>query len=302
VLPCRLESAANNEVFVHENQSPEKVPAQPLASTVDAEIAFLADTPRRPVFHDYPSPDDFLPLEQHLVTITALHGKQRTLSLAHHGITTIQDQTIDPQAASSKDRTAYLRQLEEIVRKAVGATRVTALGNGVVRRSERAPRHRADGTTVLGRFAHSDFTRSAAGSSLWVEQMLSSQGADQHSSSRFAIYNVWQSLTEPPQDTPLAFCDPATVAPGDFAGCDQVLENPEQGTIRYELNILRYRPAQHWFYFPDLRRDELLIFTGYDSDSAQPQGIAHAAFTDPSCPAEAPARESFDERLIAFFD
>ena len=92
------------------------------------------------------------------------------------------------------------------------------------------------------------------------------------------------------------------MAPDDVVGCDQVISTGDGNTIRFELSLYHHNPGQRWFYFPDLHPDELLVFTGHDSDPARPQGVAHAAFTDPSCPAGVPPRESIDERLIAFFD
>ena len=135
-----------------------------------------------------------------------------------------------------------------------------------------------------------------------MEHLLPAGEARERLTRRYAIYNVWRCLTEPPQDTPLAFCEPASVLPDDVVGCDQVIAASNGSTIRFELSVYHYNPGQRWFYFPNLRRDDLLVFTGYDSDSARPQGVAHAAFTDPSCPEGVPPRESIDERLIAFFE
>ena len=269
---------------------------------IEAEIAFLAPCERRPIFHDMPSDKDFLPLKQHIVPISAIHGERTTFALDRHGIEIVYRTGQLEYQPTGEGRVAYLRALEEIVAKTTGAVKVVALGNGVVRRSERSVRHRHDGTTVLGRFAHCDFSPSAAGSRFWVEHLLSRGEAQQRLARRYAIYNVWRCLTDPPQDTPLAFCEPATVLPEDVIGCDQVISASNGGTIRFELSLYHYNPVQHWFYFPNLGQDDLLVFTGYDSDPARPQGVVHAAFTDPSCPKDVRPRESIDERLIAFFD
>jgi hypothetical protein len=269
---------------------------------VEAEIAFLASCERRPVFHDVPSDKDFLPLEQHTIPIRAVHDERMTFTLDRHGIEIVHRTGLLEYQPAGEGRTAYLRALEEIVARASGAARVVALGNGVIRRSERSARHRRDGTTVLGRFAHCDFSSAAAGSRFWVEHLLPADEARERLTRRYAIYNVWRCLTDPPQDTPLAFCEPASLAPADIVGCDQVIAAGDGRTTRFELSLYHHNPGQRWFYFPDLSRDELLVFTGYDSDAAQPQGVAHAAFTDPSCPEGVRPRESIDERLIAFFE
>jgi hypothetical protein len=269
--------------------------------TVEAEIGFLGDCRRRPIFHDEPSDDDFLPLEQHRVSITALRDGRKSYRLGLHGIEVVRGLGTDVDPSGPTHGT-YLRALEQMIRTLTGASRVVALGNGVIRRSERAQGYRCDETTVLGRFAHCDFSPRASGSSLWVENMLLATEARERLTRRYAIYNVWQSLSEPPQDTPLAFCDPESIATDDAVGCDQVIRTDAGKKIAYELTLYRYSDRQRWFYFPDIERNELLIFTGFDSDAARPQGVPHAAFTDPYCPADAAPRESFDERLIAFFD
>ncbi|WP_269751254.1 CmcJ/NvfI family oxidoreductase [Acuticoccus mangrovi] len=269
---------------------------------IEAEIAFLAPCDRRPIFHDKPSDEDFLPLIQHSVPIRAVHDERTAFTLDRHGVEIVHRADLPAYQSAGDGRTAYLRALEDVVTRTTGATEAMALGNGVVRRSERSTRHRRDGTTVLGRFAHCDFSPAAAGSRFWVEHLLPAEEARQRLTRRYAIYNVWRCLTDPPQDTPLAFCEPASMAPADVVGCDQMISTDDGSTICFELSLYHYSPAQRWFYFPDLRRGDLLIFTGCDSDRARPQGIAHAAFTDPSCPDDVPARESIDERVIAFFD
>jgi hypothetical protein len=270
-------------------------------AAIEAEIAFLAPCARRPVLHATPSDGDFLPLEKHVVSINAIHGERANFRLGRDGVEIVPGRAVPRYRPSETGRAAYLGALEQSVAQLTGASQVVALGNGVIRRSERSGRHGRDGTTVLGRFAHCDFSRAAAGSRSWVEHLLPAAEAAPRLAGRYAIYNVWQCLTDPPQDTPLAFCDPATVAQADVVGCDQVIPTADASATRFELSLYRHNPRQRWFYFPNLRPEELLVFTGYDSDPARPQGIAHAAFTDASCPPGAPPRESIDERLIAFF-
>ena len=170
---------------------------------VEAEIAFLAPCKRRPVFHDIPSDKDFLPLTQHIVPISAVHDERTRFTLDRDGIEIVQRACPLEYQPAGEGRIAYLRALEEFVASTTGAVKVVALGNGVVRRSERSVRHRRDGTTVLGRFAHCDFSPSDAGSRFWVEHLLSGREAQVRLARRYAIYNVWQCLTDPPQDTPL---------------------------------------------------------------------------------------------------
>ena len=77
------------------------------------------------------------------------------------------------------------------------------------------------------------------------------------------------------------------------------LEDEASDSVWYMVAI---NPAHRWVYFPDLHRDELLLFRGYDSDPARSRRVPHTAFDDPSGGDDAPPRESIDIRCVAFFD
>jgi hypothetical protein len=70
----------------------------------------------------------------------------------------------------------------------------------------------------------------------------------------------------------------------------------------------QYRLASHtkhkhaWYYFPHMTKDEVLIFTQFDSDaSASARFCFHTAFDDPTVDPALPQRESVECRVIAFF-
>ena len=55
--------------------------------------------------------------------------------------------------------------------------------------------------------------------------------------------------------------------------------------------------------WPQIERDEALVFKVFDSDTGKPSRFtAHSAFDDPATPAGAPPRESIETRTFAFFD
>jgi hypothetical protein len=68
------------------------------------------------------------------------------------------------------------------------------------------------------------------------------------------------------------------------------------------MSTFQYNAGHRWCYFSDMTRDEVLVFKAFDSDPSRASGVPHVAFTDPTCPPDAPARESIDARFIAFFD
>ena len=267
-----------------------------------AAIGFLAPFGRKPVFHDGCDAADYLPLETHEVCIADARPDAASCSLEQQGFVIARRASAVTDFLAPAGRQQYLREVELLISDLTGCTKAVALANGVIRRSERAAGHRRDGTTVPGRFAHCDFSPNPAGSRFWVERLLDPDEARSRLARRFALYNVWRSLSAPPQDTPLALCDARSVASIDAVGCDQILCRPDGRRIEFELSVFRYNPAQRWCYFPDMGVDEVLVFRGFDSDPRHNGGVPHAAFDAPDCAAGTHARESIDERVIAFFD
>jgi len=270
-------------------------------SYVEGSIRFLGRCQGKPIFFGRQRELDNLPLETRTVRIENMRSLLHVTVLDREGFVLVRSPSAVCDFFESAGRVEYLRECEALVRRLTGAVEAIALGNGVIRRSERSPRFREHGTTVPGRFAHCDFSDSPDGSSRWVEQMLPPQEARFRLGRRFAIYNVWRALSDPPQDAPLAVCDARSVRAQDCVRADQVidpLDGPEQ---RIENTVFRYSPSQRWCFFPDMTREEAIVFKGFDSDSSRAGGIAHAAFDDPDCSSQTPPRESIDERVIAFF-
>jgi hypothetical protein len=265
-------------------------------------MQFLGPVVGKPIFHGRQRELDNLPLREQHVHIEDARSQAGAFLLDVHGFQLARHRTsvvdfLDPLQVN----TTYRNELQALICALTGADWAIALSSSVVRRSERAARHTLDGTTVLGRFAHCDYSSNAAGSRFWAEQMLSEAQLDECLRSRFAIYNVWRVLSDPPQDTPLSVCDVRTVRPDDRIFCDCVIDPPDEPEIRFENSLFRYDPGQRWYFFSDMHRDEVLIFKGFDSDVGRTAGVPHCAFDDPDCPHDAPARESIDERVLACF-
>ncbi len=273
-----------------------------MGRVVNARLQFAGSCTGKPVFHGRQRELDVLPLEAHRVGIEDLRDDEGGTSLAVEGFVLGPHETamadfLDPE----ERRQIYLPELERLVLHLTGAAKTIALGSSVVRRSERSSEFAAPGTTVLGRFVHSDYSPNPEGSRYWLDRILPAEEAVHRADRRYAIYNVWRVLSEPPQDAPLALCDLRSLNAGDRVCCDCVndpIDAPEQ---RFELSLYRFNPAQRWVYFSNMTRAEALVFKGFDTEGAWSGGVPHAAFDDPGCPPGAPARESIDERVIAFF-
>jgi hypothetical protein len=65
---------------------------------------------------------------------------------------------------------------------------------------------------------------------------------------------------------------------------------------------MAYNPAHDWYYFPEMTRDEALVFKCYDSlTDGRARYTAHSAFEHPDTPPAAPERESIEMRTFAFY-
>ena len=68
-----------------------------------------------------------------------------------------------------------------------------------------------------------------------------------------------------------------------------------------ENSMFRYSPRHRWYYYPDSRNDETLVWCGYDSDPTYPRSKPHAAFKDPSVN-DPPPSDQRPWRGYAFFE
>ena len=270
---------------------------------VQSEISYLGPCTGKPIFYGRQRELNNLPLQPHAVTIEDIRPLQGQVSLDREGFvlwdhtSTVTD-FFDP----AQVRSIYMREIEVLLADITGAAKVVASAGGVLRRSERSPGFGKDGSTTPARFAHCDYSGNPAGSHFWIDRMLPPEEAEARAGRRFAIYNLWRAISDPPQDAPLAVCDARTVAPADVVCSDCVIDPPDAPELRFENSVFRHSPRHRWCYFSGMTPDEVLVFKGFDSDPDRATGVPHAAFTDPSCPEDAAPRASIDVRAFAFFD
>lgn len=124
--------------------------------------------------------------------------------------------------------------------------------------------------------------------------------------SRVITLQFWRNIGPQEMDYPLAFCDAQTVPRERLlamrlervAGADS------------DFDFMSMLPpgdgdAFAWYTFPDMTKDEVVLFRAFDSDrvkSGAPFWTPHTAFRDPNLPDGAPERESLEMRAICLFD
>lgn len=211
--------------------------------------------------------------------------------------------------------TIYPAEADAIVKQLTGADRVTSRGwmirtsGGLEKRKVANYRH-TGGVQPPAAEAHVDFTHETAermAAQVYAEEF---PGAPPYS--RFIASSLWRAFSPPPQDWPLALCDGATV--GRDEGTTNALfivdEIPDRETMLAPLPgeseaitaaIFHYNPDHRWWYFSNMRPDEVILLKFHDSDPGKACRVPHTAFHDPTFP-DAHPRESIEFRTFAFFE
>jgi hypothetical protein len=195
----------------------------------------------------------------------------------------------------------YGEEMRDLLRDVTGAARVIMLGGAKKRYGEGATDRLA---TLLNakpaRYPHADNTDvSAAGLIELFGTFVDDLDLDGYP--RRALYNMWRAVSPPPQDVPLAVCDARSVARRDEVTVRAVTMEQEVGEISHDTTGYLYNPAHRWCYYPDMTRDEVLIFKAHDTDSGRARRVPHTAFTDPTWPGGVATRASVEMRGLALF-
>lgn len=197
----------------------------------------------------------------------------------------------------------YVKEIEEWLKELTGADKVIAFGP-TLRQTEPQP-----GTHYQppGRDVHIDYKDDR--SHRMAKTFITGSDEPDFQYSRFQCINLWRAISPPPQDWPLAICDAQSVAPDEgtqnlMIRVDKLPELDKLGPIDNEDSLpaaylFTYKQGHRWYYFSDMKPNELLLFKLYDS--ANPHGrCPHAAFLDEGREGAIP-RESVELRTILYF-
>jgi hypothetical protein len=189
----------------------------------------------------------------------------------------------------------YIPSCVELVKQLTGARMALPIYAPMQRRVD-FEKHR--GAVPTAGFVHIDQTREIA--QAFAAHTAEASGV---TFKRAAIYNVWKSMTPPPQDFPLAVSDLRSIPVADHVPGETVeyLGEKEDKLVSPYI-LLSPSARQVYYYFPDMTPDESLVFIGVDLDPAKPLGCAHSAFRDASANTAAVPRASIETRVLAIFE
>lgn len=267
-------------------------------STVEAVINYVVDTGEKVV--NIPSTAEggksshIGQYEEKTVSVADARDLVPDLSLDREGFALVRHETTvtdfyDPGQITD----IYNPEIEALIKQETGAKDVVVFDH-TLRAGDDAIRKEKKVREPVQR-AHNDYTiRSGP---MRVRDWFGEEEAKPLLERRFAIINVWRSISGAIETMPLTICDARSVAQSDLVPAERRAKERIGETYRLAHN------ADHkWFYFPLMQKNEAMLIKSYDSeDDGRARFTPHTAFADPATPPDAKPRQSIETRVFAFF-
>lgn len=224
--------------------------------------------------------------------------------------TAVSDWEVDPSRppAESQVARAYFPEIETLIR-----TRLLP-GEAIAVHQPSPPLRRGRGTSTpqYGDGVHQDFGLTPDDFQEALEA-FSTPEVGRFWRERFEhpavaglmVIDFWRTtnMTAPLKHMPLAVCDPNTVDMADLVPSGLVGFAPS-GRPTNQLS-LRFNAGQGWWYYPDMRPDEVLAFKLFEYFKHETRPVLrscfHSAFKDPGAPHDAEPRQSCEHRVSVIF-
>ena len=151
----------------------------------------------------------------------------------------------------------YDPEVAELIRKHSGASEVLVFDHTIRVGDDKV--QQATGARPPVKGVHNDYTEKSAPRRL--REIVGDAEAERRFRKRWAIIQVWRPIRGTVMIDPLGICDGRTI--------------PEKGFIlvqrRYkdrtgEVYHIAYNPEHVWYYFPQMERNEALVFKVFDTD------------------------------------
>ncbi len=230
---------------------------------------------------------------EHKMTIYNARAIADRLSLEREGFIFVNHETrMNNFYDEAEVRELYYRETEELVKKTSGAKRVVVFDH-TLRSADPATREEKQISGPV-RNAHNDYTDWSGPQR--VRDLLPDE-AEELLKRRFAIVQTWRPINKPVQREPLAIADARSIGTREMVTTARIYPDRVGETAHMTFN-----PDHVWYYFPNMQRNEAIVFKTFDSArDGRARWTAHCAFDDPTSRSEAPPRESIEMRTLAFF-
>jgi hypothetical protein len=259
-----------------------------------AMIAYAGRSLPRPRYYANDHSRDVLDITLIEMAVTDARARPPTLDDAGFTLIAHRSAVVDFADRVAVEAT-YRPEIAALMRQLSGADLVLINSPGILRFSERSPQSGVLDNSRPARFAHVDVSDATAAV---LAQRAAPPGRPL---TRFVHYNIWRALSAPPQDVPLALCDARSVAAADLIAADAVFDSPGKPEWSFEGLVLAHAATHRWHWFPDMQRDEALVFKTHDSDRGRAHCVPHVAFDHAACPVHAAPRASIEMRALAMW-
>lgn len=265
---------------------------------IRANLNYIVDTGKPPVsIIDWPEMEhEANPPQYETREVTIRNGRpiRGTFSLDVHGFVFADHPTrVSDFTDETQRKEIYNPEIQALIRKHSGASDVLVFDH-TIRVGDETTRDTLKARAPV-RGVHNDYTENSAPRRL--RDILGDEEAKKRMQKRFAIIQVWRPIRGNVYADPLAISDGRSIPRKGF-----ILNTRRYRNRTAETYHIAYDPSHEWFYFPEMTRDEALVFKVYDSDTSVTEFTAHTAFEDPNTPPDAPFRESIETRTFAFWD
>ena len=266
--------------------------------TVEAPIGYMVETGEMPVFYQSNVAGERTRVEgkreKRTMVIRDARALPNNFSLDVEGFAFVDHPTKVRDFYDDAELTAvYEPEVEALIAAHMGASKVFVFDH-TRRSSSQRLREKHNARDPAGA-AHTDYTD-------WSAQQrikdLMPDEADARLAKRFAIVNVWRSVTGIIEEWPLALCDARSVDDS----CLHTVERRAYNRVG-QTRHASYDAGNVWYYFPRMTRDEAVLIKNYDTaEDGRARYALHTAFEDPTSAPDAAPRESLETRALVFFD
>ena len=242
-----------------------------------------------------------------------------------HAPTKLKNKDFYNEKDDSLITSVYIDELCSIVKNVVGASMVTILpedhfGNGsvyTVRNLKAAyTKIKRNGggmkdalfngnlSVPLRGAIHTDYAEESA-----IDIMKTIyESYPQFKNGRYVLLNAWRNIADiPVVDDNLCMLKPSSMVKEE--DCITVALTSDNTSVNHiAKSVLQYHLSHtnvhkhEWVYYPNLVKNELLLFRQWDSDNLKEPVVFHSAFHDANAPKNAPYRESIEVRLVCLWE
>ena len=196
--------------------------------------------------------------EAHTVTIQDGRPMIEDFSLEREGFVFVNHETkVKDFYDEDELRSVYYPEMEQLVKDLSGASRVLIFDH-TLRAEDNETREEKKVREPVRR-VHNDYTEWSGPQR--VRDLLPPGEAEELLRHRFAVIQVWRPIRKPVQTAPLAIADALSIAPKDLIPTER--RYPDRVGETYHIT---FNPSHRWYYFPEMRRNEAIVFKCYDLD------------------------------------